>query len=50
MAEYLFFKERSEFEICPDKLQICRKNADISIPNLTHFVSGFLNNVALITV
>ena len=39
MAEYLFFKERSEFEIFLDKLQICRKNADMSIPNLTYFVS-----------
>ena len=39
MGEYLFFKERSEFEICPDKLQICRKNADMSIPDLTYFAS-----------
>ena len=51
MAEYLFFKERSEFEIFRDKLQIYRKNADMSISNLTYFcIRGFLNNVARITV
>ena len=39
MAEYLFFKERSELEIWPVKLHICRKNADMSIRNLKDFVS-----------